>query len=430
MSELLTLLPWLITMFILVGLSGLFSASEAALFCLRPRDRRALRDGTRSEQAADQLLGDSERLLSAVLFWNLVVNISFFGISSVVAIKIERSEYFGQGAAVAFAASSLLCIIFFSEMLPKSIAVLRPRMSARILSLPLLGFVRCVDPLMPVLRGINLVTRRLIFPHVSEETYLDVGDLERAIEISGTNDASVILQEQTVLQNVVQLSSIRIDEWMRPRTQFEIFRPPIQIADLQGEIPESGYLLISEVDSEEIERAIRLDNQFSLPHENIEKLGEPVLYLPWCATVADALEKLSHKDAEVAVVLNEFGETIGVLTIEDILETVFTYSPSRIMRLLDKNPMHKIADDKWVISGMMSLRYLLRKLEQEQVDLAEVPETHSVTVSGVIQEAMQRLAEPGDQCMWGPLKFRVIEIETRGNALVELSLNLPAGESE
>ena len=429
MSDLFTLLPWLIAMVVLIGFSCFFSASEAALFCLRPRDRRAMRDGTRSEQAAYRLLRNSERLLSAVLFWNLMINITFFAISSVVAIKLERTDQMGQGAAIAFAACSLLGIIFFSEMLPKSISVLQPRAIARMLSMPLLVFVRILDPVMPTLQGINLVTRRLFFPGVSAEAYLDVGDLERAIEISSTSDASVIRQEQAVLQNIVQLSNIRIDEWMRPRTQFEIFRPPIQIEDLGGQIPRSGYLLITENDSEEIERAVRLDNHFNFPDDHLEKLGEPVLYLPWCATVADALEKLSHKEREVTVVLNEYGETIGILTIEDILETVFTYSPSRSKRLLDKNPIHKISDGKWVISGMMSLRYLVRELEEYLEGLAAVPETHSVTVSGVIQEEMQRLAEQGDQCDFGPLHFKVIEIENRGNVLVELTLNLSDEET-
>ena len=430
MNDLITLLPWLIAMVLLIVFSCFFSASEAALFCLRPRDRRAMRDGGRSEKAAYRLLGNSERLLSAVLFWNLMINITFFAISSVVAIKMERMEHLGQGAAIGFAACSLLGIIFFSEMLPKSISVLRPRMIATLLSLPLTAFVSVLDPVMPMLQGINLVTRRLFFPGINQEAYLDVGDLERAIEISGSSDETVIRQEQAVLQNIVQLSKIRIDEWMRPRTQFEIFRPPVQIEDLKGEIPRSGYLLITENENEEIEKAIRLDNHFNLPDENIEKLGEPVLYLPWCATVADAFKRLSHKEREVTVVLNEYGETIGILSIEDILETVFTYSPSRSKRLLDKNPIHKISDGKWIISGMMSLRYLVRELAQDLEELDSVPETHSVTVAGVIQEEMQRLAEQGDQCDFGPLNFKVIEIENRGNVLVELTLNEPSEDNK
>ena len=427
MSELVSLAPWLITMMVLVGCSCFFSASEAALFCLRPSDRRSLKNGSGSEQAAYQMLRDPDRLLSAVLFWNLVINITYFAISSVVAIRIDRLESFGQGSAYAFGAGSLLAVIFFSEMLPKSFAVLQPLRLTQILSLPLSFFVRVLDPLMPLLRGFNLVTRRLLFPTFENEPYLGIEDLERAIEISGAegdadNETAIIRQEQAVLQNIVQLSSIRIDEWMRPRTQFVNFRPPVQLEHLQGKVPASGYLLITEEDSEEIEKAIRLDNHFHLPSENLERLSEPVLYLPWCSTVADALEKMSHREREVTVVLNEYGETIGILTIEDILETVFNYSPSRSKRILDKNPIHKITDRKWVIAGMMSLSYLTRELDDEIEHLEPIPNTHSVTVAGVIQEEMQRLAETGDACDFGPFRFEVIEIEHRGNMLVELTL--------
>ncbi|MEM9409938.1 MAG: CNNM domain-containing protein [Planctomycetota bacterium] len=423
MSDLILLAPWLITMMLLIGCSCFFSASEAALFSLRPSDRRSLRNGTRSEQAAYELLGDPDRLLSAVLFWNLVINISFFAISSMVAIRLEKSEQMGQGVAVAFAGFSLLGIIFFSELLPKSFAVLRPRTLTQLLSLPLSLFVRLLDPVMPLLQGTNLITRRLFFPTIEAEPYLGIQDLERAIEITGSSDASVIRQEQAVLQNIVQLSSIRVDEWMRPRTQFDKFQPPVGFDDLGGRIPPSGYLLVTEPGSEEIEKAIRLDNHFQLPEQNIERLAEPVLYLPWCSTVADALEKLSHKEREVAVIVNEYGETIGVLTIEDILETVFNYSPSRSKRILDQNPIHPIHAGKWVVAGMVSLNYLAREMSEDLLGLARIPETHCVTVGGVIQEEMQRLAEPGDVCSWGPFRFHVIEVEHRGNMLVELTLN-------
>jgi len=423
MSSLLPLVPWLIAMLVLIICSGFFSASEAALFSLRPSQRRTLKRGTRNEQVAYKLLAAPDRLLSAVLFWNLVINIVYFAISSSVALRIERgvaSEAgLGQASAVMFVVLSLLAIIFFSEMMPKSVAVLKPLELSRMVSLPLTFFVRIIDPVMPILESTTRVARRIFAPKLKPETYLDSADLERAIDISGSSDANVIRQEQAVLQNIVQLSNIRIDEWMRPRTQFVKYAPPVSLADLEGVVPASGYVLVTESDSEEIEKAIRLDNQYQLPEEHLEKRAEPVLYLPWSATVADALERMSHRDFEVTVVLNEFGETIGVLTIEDILETVFTYSPSRSKRLLDQKPLHIIEDGRWVVSGMMSLRRLARELEME------LPHTHSVTVGGVVQEAMQRLAEVGDNGNWGPLHFKVVEIEHRGNMLIELT---PASE--
>ena len=267
---------------------------------------------------------------------------------------------------------------------------------------------------MPLLQSVNLISTRLIWPGFEAEAEIDVSDLERAIEHSGA-DPNLIRQEQAVLQNVVQLSSILVEEWMRPRTQFNHYQPPVNLADLKGKVPASGYLLVTEADSENIEKAIRLDNQYELPDRNLEKLATPVLYLPWCATVADALEKMTYRDREVTVVVNEHGETIGILTIEDILETVFVYSPSRANRLLDLPPVEELEPNRWRVSGIMSLRQLSRRFA------IELPETDSVTVRGVIQEELQRLAQKGDSCEWGPLLLKVIDAPHRGDLLVEVT---------
>jgi CBS domain containing-hemolysin-like protein len=413
MESILQLLPWLIAMTLLMAFSGFFSASEAALFYLSPRDRRVMASGTRGEKAALQLLEDPDRLLSAVLFWNLLINIAYFAIVSICSLKMEAGDL-GQTGATLFVALSLFAIIFFSEMLPKSVGVLTPRRLAKIVCLPLTLAVRIVDPLMPLLRSVNLVSRRLIWPGFQPEPFIEVADLEKAIEHSGS-DESMIRQEQAVLQNIVRLSEIRVEEWIRPRGQFQTYQPPVSPQDLQS-LPASGYLLVTEPGGREIEKAIRLDNMYELPEENIERFAEPVLYLPWCATVASALEKMSHRNREVTVVVNEFGETIGILTIEDILETVFVYSPSRTKRLLDMPPLVEIGENKWQVAGIMSLRQLSRRLE------IEIPKTSSVTVGGVIQESLQRLAEQDDQCHWGPFHFHVIEAAQRGTMLIEVTL--------
>ena len=422
MSSLLPLMPWLVAMLALIVGSGFFSASEAALFYLRPPDRRGLAGGNRRERVAYALLRRPDRLLSAVLFWNLLINVAYFTISSIVSIRMEATPELGQTWCIVFAMASLVAIIIFSEMLPKSIAVMIPLTIARTVSVPLSLAIRVLDPVRPVLQGVNRISQRVLFPRFKSEPYLEINDLERAIELSAKDDSSVVEQEQAVLQNIVELSKIRIDEWMRPRIQFVVYHPPISLSDLRS-VPASGYLLITEQGSDEIERALRLDNLFELPETNIERLADPVLYLPWTATVADALEKMSHRDREVTVVVNEFGESIGILTIEDILDTVFTYAPSRIRRLLNQNPLHRISENKWVVSGMMGIRRLAQELD------VQLPETHSVTIAGVIQEQLQRLARVSDEVDWGPLHFRVIEMPRLGQMLVEVTFHREEGQS-
>ena len=86
-------------------------------------------------------------------------------------------------------------------------------------------------------------------------------------------------------------------------------------------------------------------------------------------------------------------------------------------------PLEKISKDTWRVAGIMSLRQLARRLE------VSIPETVSVTVGGVIQESMQRLAETGDQCKWGPFAFLVVEAKERGVLQVEVRVLEEEGEA-
>lgn len=415
MNILLELLPWLIAMVFLIGCSGFFSASEAALFSLRLRDRELLASGGSSQQMAARLLSDPDRLLGAILFWNLVVNMIYFAIVSVISLRLERDPAIGHIYPAVFAAISLLTIIFFSEMLPKSVGVLINRRLAGLMGAPLALTVRVLDPMMPTLRLVNLLSRRLIWPGFKREPYLEVSDLERAIALS-TSDAKLVAQEQTALRNIVLLSDIRVDEWMRPRTQFLTFRPPVSLADLNGQMTPSGYMLITEPDSEEVDSAIHLKELFDVPRVRLEHYAEPVFYVPWCATVADALQEMQRRNRQVAAVVNEYGETCGILTFEDILDTVFNYSPSRSRMLLDQKPIHDLEPDMWLVAGVTPLRRLSRYL-----NLA-LPVSKNVTVGGVIQERLGKLAEEDDVCDWGPFRMKVLEAPQRGHMLIELKL--------
>jgi len=414
MDVLIQFVPWLIAMAVLIGCSAFFSASEAALFSLRARDINRLANGNSSQQLAARLLGNPDRLLTAILFWNLVVNMAYFAIVSVIGLRLKQHSETSRSAPVLFAAAALLVIIFFSEMLPKSFGVLAARRLAGWLGAPLAIAVRLLDPPMPFLGIVKLLSRRLIWPRFKSERYLEISDLERAIELS-TTDARLVEQEQAALRNIVLLSDIRVDEWMRPRTQFQTFRPPVALADLHGQMTPSGYLLITEPDGEEVEAALHLKELTDVPRERLEHHAEPVLYVPWCATVADALQRMQRHSRQVAAVVNEYGETIGILTFEDILDTVFSYHPSRSKLLMDRKPIHDLDDNKWLVAGVTSLRRLRRYLG------IDMPPSKSVTIGGVIQEMLGRLASDGDTCTWGPFHMRVLEAPERGHMLVELT---------
>ena len=396
---------------VLLGFSGFFSSSEAALFYLKRRERRAFETGSRAQQVAAHLLEDPERLLTAVLFWNLVTNIAYFAITAIASFRLEQQ--LGLIEAGYLTVGSLLAIIFFGEMLPKSLAVLHTRLLAQLLALPLSAAVRVLDPLIPVLRTANLLSRRLLCPGFQPEPYLEISDLERAVTLS-TSDAKLLHQEENVLQNILLLSDMRVDELMRPRNQVAVFRPPVALQHLGGQPPRSGYILVSEEENDEIAAAIPLTSLPDVPQEHLEHYSEAVSYVPWCASAGDALDDMTRNNRRVTVVVNEFGETIGVLTFDDILDTIFREGASRSARLMNRESIRQVGENVWRVTGMTSLRRLTRYF-----DLRREPEKN-VTVAGVLQEMLQRVPQQDDRCRWRGIEMTVIDIPERGQLLVEL----------
>jgi CBS domain containing-hemolysin-like protein len=107
----------------------------------------------------------------------------------------------------------------------------------------------------------------------------------------------------------------------------------------------------------------------------------------------------------VAAVVNEYGESIGIVTYEDILDTVLTPTPSRAKRLLQREPVLEIAPGRYHVEGITTLRYLSKRL-----NLDYEPESESVvTLAGLLHEELEKLPVVGDECRWQGLSIKVID---------------------
>jgi putative hemolysin len=402
----------LAAMGVLVCCSGFFSSSEASLFVLTRHDRLAFVGGGRSRRMAARLLDAPDRLLTAILFWNLVTNLAYFSLASIVGLQLQARDLSAEAGV--FSLVALLSIITLGEMVPKNVAVLVPRVVAPLLAVPLAVLVKVVDPALPIFQGWSLLSKRLLWPQFEAETYLQTDDLERAVQLS-TSDAVLADQENTVLRNVLSLSTLRVDELMRPRRHLQVHTPPVMRDDLVGRLPPSGYLLVSEPDSDEVAAGLPLGELSVVPEQHLEFRAPEVVYVPWCASVASALDEMRSRRCQVAAVINEFGETIGVVTYYDIVETVFTARSSRSQRLLKRQPIQQVDAGLWQVSGMMRLRRLGRYFN------ITLPQSRSVTVAGVIAELLERLPEAGDVCDWGPFHFEVIDVPEVGDLRIGLT---------
>lgn len=414
MDELWPALALLPIQLILLGLSAFFSASEAALFSLPANYLQKNTPQNGAEKRVHDLLANPNRLLTAILFWNLTINMAFFAVASMIAQKLSTGQN-GTTLSSIFTAITLVLLITGGELIPKSLGVINPRLFSRLISLPLSTAVRLTDPITPILRFFNETSRRLIWPGLKPENYLEIQDLQRAIMLS-TTDSQLVDQEQGVLQNILQLSEIRVDEWMRPKSDFETLPAPVSMRDLISLERKSSHLLVTDPSGNEILGTLSLHSLAWRDVSDLANQQQPPLFIPWCATIAAAWEQFIHEERRIGIIVNEYGEVIGILTIEDILEAAFDLQHRATDRALARPEIQPITDYQWHVTGMTSLRRLERAIG------AKLPDSRSLTVAGVLQDQLHRLAMPGDQCTWGWAHLEVIQSPRRGEMLVRLTL--------
>jgi len=412
-TGLLTFLPLAL---VLLLVSAFFSGSEAAYFSLTQIQRRSLaKSKSSTDRVAHALLSNSERLLMGILFWNLLINISYFSLISRLGLTIDDGLDEDSSSFALVTIVGLVVIILFGEFLPKSLAVLYPMVVVRWVAFPLGLAIRAISILAPTLQFVTETSRRLLFPGVQPEPYLETEDLNRVVELSSDTD-SLLETESQVLQNIIQLKEIQVEEWMRPRTQYLTFCLPLDWEQLGSQLTPSGYVLVVKRSLDQITSYLDLRNLAPRDFSQLEKMLTPVEVVPWCANIADTFQRLCSGSRRVAVIVNEYGDAVGILTWEDIFDAILQLQQGRTHKELARAEIRKMGEDRWLATGLTKIRRLERALGRK------IEDAESLTVGGVVQQRLRRLPEVGDICCIAGLTFAVLEAGSRGELLVEVKV--------
>lgn len=407
--------PGSLALLALTCASGFFSGSETAIFYLSRDELRQFSKGKPSEQIVAFLAADADRLLTAVLFWNLLINLSYFAVAGVIAKRLADAGM--TAAAGFFGVGSLLAIILFGEVLPKSLSIVFRKRIAVIVSWPLAISVKVLDPVIPLLQNISKLLRRTFWPHIEKEPYLHSEDLERAVDASGASE-EVIRHERQILHNILDLSEMLVEEAMRPRGTYFTFNSPLELDDLKKITPNTDYIILrkNDSDSDEIDRIIPLTELSFFTEKTLNQKTQRIIHVPWCANLSDVFSRFQMENCHFASVVDEYGETIGIVTYEDIIDTIVSPEPSRAKRILQREPVREVQPGVYHVEGITTLRYLCRKLQQEY----ELADDGLLTVAGMFHEKLERIPEVGDLCNWQGYELEVIEVRKLGHLIAEL----------
>jgi putative hemolysin len=394
----------------LLVLSGFFSSSETALFSLgRTKARHLAKSETRVNQLILKMKQDPHRLLSTILIGNNLVNIAASSLATVIAI-----EYLPGGSAVGIATGIMtFLVLVFGEIFPKTIATQHNVAVSQLVIIPIYWFSYLFFPLTWFLHFIPRIAgvEKGVQPITEEEliTFVDVVH----------EDGEINLEERELIHNIIKLDDLNVSEIMTPSADmFFIDRnKPLEL----DKILDSGYTRVPVVDGN-IDNTVGLINVKDLFNEQIRKGGTPDIekiirepyFVPEYKKLDQLLKQFKRKKEHAAIVVNEYGEVTGMVTLEDVLEAIV----GDIIDETDivKPKVVKVKENEWLVSGSADIEIVNEKLK------TNIPEsTEYETFSGFILEQTGRIPNEQEQIVFGKFVATVKHME--GNRITSFLVN-------
>jgi len=317
------LIEQLLLLSVLLLLSGLFSASETALIGIgKIKARILLKRGVKGAEEVDKLVRDPESVLTSVLILNNVVNIAASAVATSIAIEIFGPTY---GVVIAIVAMTML-ILTFSEIIPKTIAVHQAEKISLLISRPM-GIL--VFIFQPITKGFSIITgifvkilgiklhRKRLMSEEEVETMLDIGREEGAIEED----------EQEMMIGVLKLDEIVVVDVMSPKEETVCLGVDQTMDSAVELIKRSGYsrIPIFGGTKDNILGILYAKDLLTKMDEGDVSLRE-LMKTPYFVTdtkrVDDLLEEFQRGKCHIAIVVDGEGRTMGVVSLEDILEVI------------------------------------------------------------------------------------------------------------
>ena len=307
---------------ILLFCSAMISGSEVAYFSLGPLHISELKDASsRKETLVLKLLDKPERLLANILITNNFINVGIVIIASFVTEDIFN---FAGSPVLGFVIKVIVItflLLLFGEIMPKVYANRFAPQFARRMALPLAILDKVFQPLIFILvRSTGLVNRRL----AKKGQNISMDDLSEALDLT----TDVVENEKEMLEGIVRFSNLEVSEIMKPRTDVVAVDIETDMDTLTRVLIESGFsrIPVYEETSDHLKGILYVKDL--LPHINQkngfnwqELIREP-FFVPETKKINDLLKEFQEKKIHLAIVVDEYGGTEGIVTMEDILEEV------------------------------------------------------------------------------------------------------------
>jgi CBS domain containing-hemolysin-like protein len=404
-------------------LSMFFSGSETALFSLPADMLSRMREQEGARGAVVRLLDSPKRLLTTVLFGNMVVNVVFFSVSFLLVV--ESREALGTTWSAVLSVSSLLFVIIFCELLPKNLAVAYARPFSLLSAYPLLTFERLFWPFIIALEKVTDGIALFFGRHFEREPFIRSDELRMLIDLS---EKEGVVEEDVgeMIAEVVELSEIALREVMIPRVEIVCLDIDESPEELMHLFQEHKHTLMPVYED-------RVDNMLGAIHakdflfrdegQDLRELIRPLPFLPESATAEEALERMREEHTRMAFVVDEYGAVEGLIAVEDVLEEIVGEIRDEY-DVEEVPPVEQIGPNRYRLRGDLSVRDWSEAFE------VEGPELSADTVGGLVMALLERLPRKGDKVRYRNLELTVEQVRGRRVVSVILELTEDGREAE
>lgn len=388
--------------------SAFISGSEVAFFSLSPADREAFRiNKSKSAGRVIKLLDTPERLLSTILVVNNFVNIGIVILSAYISSQLfdfSSSPVFGFILEVIVITFLLL---LFGEIIPKVYATQQNLRFASLMAGPLIILDKVFMPISLILLKLSSSLKRS-----THDSPLSKDELSDAISIaSGKN-----IQDEKILKGIINFGNIDAREIMKPRIDIMAIDIKTPFIELIPGIIESGYSRIP-VYSESIDNIQGvLYIKDLLPHLhkpgsfNWQSLIRPAYYVPEIKRIRELLEEFQTKKIHLAIVIDEYGGTSGIITLEDILEEIVGDIPGESEN--SEIAFEKLSDDEYIFEGKTQLHDFCKVLNIDYDPFVDV-RGESDTLAGLMLELAGVIPAKGFSVNLEAFKFEIHSADSR-----------------
>ncbi|MFP3937246.1 MAG: hemolysin family protein [Phycisphaerae bacterium] len=405
-----------LAMLALLGLSGFFSGTETALFSLSIGQLHRLGEGGASSRLVLRLMRKPRRVLNTLLLGNMLVNVAFSAVAAVLVLDLRHVGARSWQLAIATALPVVL-LILGGEVTPKMIAITLAQRWSMAVAGVLAVVQKLLLPVVWILEYVCVIPLvRIIAPHSAGEPHISSKELNALLDLSAKRGI-IDHDANTLLQEIVELTDIRVSEVMVPRVDmvaYDVNNPAEGLLQVfrRTHLPK---VPVYDGTIDNILGVVHAKRLLLNPKAPLRELTAEIPFVPETANIERALLQFRVSRTQMAIVVDEYGGTAGLVTLEDILEEIVGDIPDPD-EVRSGPAVRKLSDTEYLLDGDLSIH------EWSDVFGTDITERRVSTVGGFVTRLLGRVARVGDTVSYGNLEFTVESVRRRRVGKIRLQL--------